>query len=1763
VEKSDNRKKVWGLIVFFLVIVIVSLFIGVVSAAEEIVIDTEKVVPGFWTEPARDLPANWQYVHDHQDTSADGWFDTNAYPPERGNGSFWYTISFPDMGECKGIWETSVPYTGKYEVFAWIPSPDSFDPYLDESTPPSDYLPTKRAQYKVFHNDGVATVTIDQTEGGFTSLGVFEFDSTARVELSSNGVEFWRSVAFDAVTFVPVVHDMAVTDVYIMPPATSVGQSTAICVTVTNKGTQKEENVSVKAFVDGAQVGSTQYVSLDPGASDTRTFLWIPSAAKVYSVAGEVGVVSGETDTGDNRKAIEVGVLATTTPATILSEATTWPSDPTVNVPICTVSGCRPQMVSDEAGGAIITWHEYDGGPSTIYAQRVDYSGNVLWQQNGKPICTVSIYNYPTIVGDGSGGAIITWPDRHQGRNIYAQHIDSNGNVLWPQPGVLLSEQGGCLAKIASDGYGGALIVWENLYNDPYAQRVDYNGNVLWQQDGVLISTNGRVLESQIVSDGSGGAIITWPDNQGRNIYAQRVDSNGNTVWQPSVPICTADNWRGYPKILQDSSGGAIIAWRDSRSGEGEDLYAQRVDSNGNVLWTTDGVPICTAEGQQAVSLLISDGSGGAIITWNDCRINESDVYVQRVDSGGNILWQQDGVPICTAEKAQWDPKMVSDDHGGAIIAWEDWRSGTGETLEDADIYAQRVDSNGNVLWQQNGVPICTAEKAQWQPKIVSNDYGGAIITWKDYRNGQNWGIYAQNVNLDGTLGVGGPNLLVDVTKPNYDAGEIADVALILEDANGNPVTGLPEIEYRIDSEPWKQESVKAIEPGVYAFAIQFPTVPGEHTLFVNANVGGRIVSGSDSFFVNYGSEKIPVVLVHEYSQDPSSLSLLKDRLENDGFDVYLVDYSPNIDTTEPNCDAMGDPDNHLGIGWYAEVLKLEIKNIKEDTGADKVDIVGYGMGGLIARQYVEKLNGNVNVRKLILLGTPNHGSEVFDLYPEISVSTEGPGLGQVFTAYKLLAEYIGRVIKSCSEATLIPGVRFPSLGEAGKQMALHHKFLNELNYDNPEKYSGEDKLASGVHYVTVAGKKWFYRLHPDFGLKSNDGFVSVDSVRLDGVSGENHAVFGVSHKGLVEDEEVYAKIKERLQDDPVFEDDTYKQNFSQLQRLPTIYDTIENTTKSHNLTLSFANDSSILLIWDKDDSDLDLVLTTPNGTRVNSSTILDGMNITYHPSDNFTLEGYEIKNPTSGTWMADVIPANVSKTANYTLITTLDTNVTLSALPNKYNYYPGEQINVTANLTYFGVPVVNTSMSTKITRPDGKVENITLNKINESHSGTYNNTNITGWYGIIATANGTLNGTEYVRQTTVSLWVEQLPDLTVKSISFLNNTPLIGANVTINATIENIGEGNATNATIDLYIDSHINGTLIGNETINITSNSSEVVSMDWIAEYGIRKIYVVIPASNPFLEENYTNNMAFRSINVTGPVINLSLTMPVEVNLNDAFAAEALIENSGTELIGANATIILPSGLLTSEPLTITLGNIEGNKTVNWNITANQTGLYEICVNLTSVNSEDCASRRNISVFHILLGDLPTNLTCYQGGNVTIDIPITNFNPNVSYVGLYINTSVRDPSDNFYSSINNISLLRAGETETSEFVWNQTEKQGIYEVNVSLFMGLVLVNNKRTQFEVVREKPDLEITAKWLCWPDNCTICYNVTNIGTGTAPACHNTTLYVDDVAVAHDHVPVELDPGESYTGCFNGYRRWQSEDERWKKNIPSSYFRRSNR
>lgn len=156
------------------------------------------------------------------------------------------------------------------------------------------------------------------------------------------------------------------------------------------------------------------------------------------------------------------------------------------------------------------------------------------------------------------------------------------------------------------------------------------------------------------------------------------------------MSICQETGDQFTPQITSDGSNGAILVWTDYRSGT--DLYAQRIDSNGNLLWTLNGVAICTADYNQSDPQLVNDGIDGAVIVWQDHRRQyEDDVYAQRINSGGDALWTTNGVEISVSDDDQSLPQLIFSLDYGAIITWEDNRGG------EYDIYASKVDSSGNL----------------------------------------------------------------------------------------------------------------------------------------------------------------------------------------------------------------------------------------------------------------------------------------------------------------------------------------------------------------------------------------------------------------------------------------------------------------------------------------------------------------------------------------------------------------------------------------------------------------------------------------------------------------------------------------------------------------------------------------------------------------------------------------------------------------------------------------------------------------------------------------------------------------------------------------------------------------------------------------------------------------------------------------------------------------------------------------------------------
>jgi triacylglycerol lipase len=110
-----------------------------------------------------------------------------------------------------------------------------------------------------------------------------------------------------------------------------------------------------------------------------------------------------------------------------------------------------------------------------------------------------------------------------------------------------------------------------------------------------------------------------------------------------------------------------------------------------------------------------------------------------------------------------------------------------------------------------------------------------------------------------------------------------------------------------------------------------------------------------------------PIILVHGVIDNRSIFTLLRRSLRGRGFGrIYALNYSPLTDD----------------VSEVAKRLGVLIEEVCEQTGYDRVHIIGHSMGGLAARYYVQRLGGDRNVHTVCTLGTPHSGSLVARLVP-------------------------------------------------------------------------------------------------------------------------------------------------------------------------------------------------------------------------------------------------------------------------------------------------------------------------------------------------------------------------------------------------------------------------------------------------------------------------------------------------------------------------------------------------------------------------------------------------------------------------------------------------------------------------------------------------------------------------------------------------------------------------------------------------------------
>jgi len=165
---------------------------------------------------------------------------------------------------------------------------------------------------------------------------------------------------------------------------------------------------------------------------------------------------------------------------------------------------------------------------------------------------------------------------------------------------------------------------------------------------------------------------------------------SANAQWSgdPQVAdtkVCTANTNQHGSRVIPDGSGGSIVFWHDPRNGgSGDDIYYNKLNSAGNAVWSlvSAGLALTSSGNGNFIDQVISDGSGGAFISWE----TDKEVFVQHINSAGAKAWATNGISLSSTGYSGF---ICSDGNGGVIVTWSDYRDDLVDGRPTA--YAQRI----------------------------------------------------------------------------------------------------------------------------------------------------------------------------------------------------------------------------------------------------------------------------------------------------------------------------------------------------------------------------------------------------------------------------------------------------------------------------------------------------------------------------------------------------------------------------------------------------------------------------------------------------------------------------------------------------------------------------------------------------------------------------------------------------------------------------------------------------------------------------------------------------------------------------------------------------------------------------------------------------------------------------------------------------------------------------------------------------------------
>ncbi len=438
-----------------------------------------------------------------------------------------------------------------------------------------------------------------------------------------------------------------------------------------------------------------------------------------------------------------------------------WANDPSANTKLVTdpVDPVNISALNDLDGGAYIFWQDNKGSTGNkIYFIHIDQDGEPSFRSDGKVVTTSNgLVENPIAVTDPDGNSIVIWKesDKRRSAELYLQKLSKNGLRLWGTNGLQITntKSNKIDYSLSIDTRGFSLVsrVSKNMQSaDKYFvrfQKIDPNGKILSDSSkGIVYNSNNMTSETEIIPDNEGGAYIFWLENinQKTLLRAQYISSLGSKMWGiKPLTISKANN-----TVIDYSIGkmGANIYAAITYGGKKKIVYQQLISEKGKLLWGDNGKLLSSQQGSQInPQFVLIDSS--VVITWTNEFEKIKDIFIQRFDSNGNQLWQNNGEKIINITGNQFGQRIVYDGKGGVIIAWIDKKGND----SFANLSIQKIDLNGKHVWTPDGIKISSSKNMQKSYlNLVPDGEGGAIAIYRGSADGQNE-IYGQKIFSTGT----------------------------------------------------------------------------------------------------------------------------------------------------------------------------------------------------------------------------------------------------------------------------------------------------------------------------------------------------------------------------------------------------------------------------------------------------------------------------------------------------------------------------------------------------------------------------------------------------------------------------------------------------------------------------------------------------------------------------------------------------------------------------------------------------------------------------------------------------------------------------------------------------------------------------------------------------------------------------------------------------------------------------------------------------